>query len=137
MHTLSSANNIIPNRLIKAVLPSLTSLLSSESDVKGQDDTGTGRKKGKKRARNYEGDEVFKVAREVICPRDEDGDIVLAAVDGLRCDSVLIFLWAYKEHSHSNTPTGSRNNASCSFAHIENPIISTPFTSSNFTLCVV
>lgn len=64
----------------------MTSLLSSESDAKPQDEsgTGTGRKKGKKRARGYEGDEVFKTAREVLCATEEDGDVVIAALEALQ-----------------------------------------------------
>src|SRR5882757_5175492 len=79
------ANPIILNRLTKAVLPFLTSLLSSESGVRLQEEqngTGTSRKKGKKRARGYEGDEVFKATRDVVCPSDEEEDVVITAVHG-------------------------------------------------------
>jgi hypothetical protein len=82
-HPLAAPN--MPNRLIKAVMPSLTALLASESDVRHQNEsTGMGgsRKKGKKRARGYEGDELFRIAREVICPSEEDGEEVIAAVEG-------------------------------------------------------
>lgn len=39
-------------------------------------------KKGKKRARGFEGDEIFKVAREIICQTNDDQLVVLAALDG-------------------------------------------------------
>lgn len=42
----------------------------------------TGSKKGKKRVRGYEGDEVFKVGREKLCESALDGELVLASLDG-------------------------------------------------------
>lgn len=38
-------------------------------------------KRGKKRARIFEGDEVFKVAREIICRTDDDRLVILTALD--------------------------------------------------------
>ena len=84
-HSHPLANPIIPNRLIKAALPFLTVLLASESNVQGQEESSSpsgSKKKGKKRARGYEGDELFKIAREVICSSGEDGDEIIAAVEG-------------------------------------------------------
>ena len=43
-------------------------------------------RKGKKRARGYEGDEIFQT-REVICATKEDGDAVLCALDGRNFNS--------------------------------------------------
>lgn len=42
----------------------------------------TKNRKGKKRARGYEGDEVFKASRDILCPTRDDGEVVLVAVDG-------------------------------------------------------
>lgn len=79
---------LIHSRLVRAVLPFLANLLSTQSEVSREVDnntSGTKSKKGKKRARGYEGDEVFNVDRLIICPTQRDGEVVLAA---LECKSV-------------------------------------------------
>jgi hypothetical protein len=63
-------------------------VLATQSEVRRTDDligsSGAGKnKKGKKRARGYEGDEVFKVTREVICSTREDGEVLIAALNGI------------------------------------------------------
>ena len=75
---------MLPSRLARAALPLLTALLALQSQAQREDDVngpGVKGRKGKKRARGYEGDEVFKT-REVACPSKEDGDVVIAALDG-------------------------------------------------------
>ena|SRR5882724_3287934 len=81
-HALHSPT--LTTRLVKALLPLLTTLLSSKSDVQQQlqDASVTTSKKGKTRARGYEGDEVFKVGRGVLCSTREDGEVVEATLDG-------------------------------------------------------
>ncbi|KAI0775967.1 rRNA processing/ribosome biogenesis-domain-containing protein [Trametes elegans] len=79
-------DNTLSSRLARAVMPLLTVILSkrSQTDVEGDQGGALGRnKKGKKRARGYEGDEVFKVGREIVCPTPEEGEILLLAVDVL------------------------------------------------------
>lgn len=39
-------------------------------------------RKGKKRARGYEGDEVFNVTTDVINASKADGEVLLASIDG-------------------------------------------------------
>ena len=71
-------------RLAKAVLPSCTSVLASKEDGPYQDGgipASKGRK-GKKRTRGYEGDEVFKLGKTVICATSGDGSVIIVAVDG-------------------------------------------------------
>ena len=83
-HSHCSHSPILPSRLAKAILPSLTVVLITQSEARHADDANTGKnKKGKKRARGYEGDEVFKVSREVVCPIKEDGEVLMAALDGV------------------------------------------------------
>lgn len=74
---------MLPSRLARAVLPILTPLLALQSQAGRDEDGAQGSKgrKGKKRARNYEGDELFK-SREVVCPTQNDGSAVLNALDG-------------------------------------------------------
>ena len=66
-------------------MPCLSTVLSKQSEAQQSDDAAVNAsksKKSRKRARGYEGDEVFKVSREVIFPTAEDGKVVLAALDG-------------------------------------------------------
>ena len=75
---------MLPSRLARAVLPSLSTLLAVQSQAQRDDDAnaaGAKARKGKKRTRGYEGDEVFKT-REIVCPSKEDGEVVLAALNG-------------------------------------------------------
>ncbi|KAH9899725.1 rRNA processing/ribosome biogenesis-domain-containing protein, partial [Cubamyces lactineus] len=79
-------DNTLSSRLARAVMPMLTILLSrrAQSSVDGEREGGQGRsRKGKKRARGYEGDEVFKVGREIVCSTPEEGETLLVAVDVL------------------------------------------------------
>jgi len=84
-HSHCPHSPILPSRLAKAILPSLTVVLVTQSEARRADDANTGKnKKGKKRARGYEGDEVFKVSREVVCAIKEDGEVLMAALDVVR-----------------------------------------------------
>lgn len=47
----------------------------------GSQDAGS--KKGKKRARGFEGDEVFKSGPEVLCKSVEEESMVLAVLNGM------------------------------------------------------
>lgn len=72
------------SRLVKTLLPILTALLprKSEATKHHQDSPTITSKKGKKRARVYEGDEVFKVGVSVLCPTSEDCELVETAMEG-------------------------------------------------------
>lgn len=70
-------------------MPGIAVLLAPQVDIQKEGENGdhtnpsSGKnRKGKKRARGYEGDEVFKINREILCPTDEDGKVVLAIVNG-------------------------------------------------------
>ena len=79
-------DNIVASRLARAAMPFLAVILSKRSHSGADDEQGAvqGRsKKGKKRARGYEGDELFKVGREVICLTTTEGDVLVASVDGM------------------------------------------------------
>ncbi|KAI0638331.1 rRNA processing/ribosome biogenesis-domain-containing protein [Trametes polyzona] len=79
-------DDTLSSRLARATMPLLTIVLSKRSDMDteaGQASAHGRSKKGKKRARGYEGDEVFKVGRGIICPTAEEGDVLLVAVDVL------------------------------------------------------
>ncbi|KAF7798339.1 hypothetical protein EIP86_009560 [Pleurotus ostreatoroseus] len=79
---------VLASRVSRAVLPALTTLLGTQSDAQREDNnsvahSGTS-KKGKKRARGYEGDEVFKIAKEVILPTHESGKAVIVSLEIVR-----------------------------------------------------
>ncbi|CAK5275479.1 unnamed protein product [Mycena citricolor] len=75
---------LLVNGLAKTLLP-FVSVLVSKQDVSNGDTQTSGRsKKGKKRAREFEGDELFNLSRDVICPTAVDGKVVLASLAVLR-----------------------------------------------------
>lgn len=74
-------SSVLSTRLAKAVLPTVTKMLTSKSKTQEAPSTSKS-KSGKKRARNYEGDEVFNVSREVAYPTTEDGEVLLNSIDG-------------------------------------------------------
>ncbi|GLB33999.1 putative rRNA processing/ribosome biogenesis [Lyophyllum shimeji] len=77
---------LVPTRLAKAVLPSLSIILATPPETPATEDSASAQKgkKGKKRARDYQGDEIFKLSREVICPTPEDGQVLLVALEVMR-----------------------------------------------------
>ncbi|KAI0677400.1 rRNA processing/ribosome biogenesis-domain-containing protein [Trametes maxima] len=80
-------DKILSSRLARASMPFLTVVLSKRNpaDVESEQAGAQGRsKKGKKRARGYEGDEVFKVGRDIVCATLEEGDLLLVSVDVLQ-----------------------------------------------------
>ncbi|KAH8094810.1 rRNA processing/ribosome biogenesis-domain-containing protein [Cristinia sonorae] len=80
-------DSLLPSRLARAVLPSVTCILAHKSDLQSESEASGGSaksRKGKKRARGYEGDEVFKMTRGAICATPEDGEVVLAALNVLK-----------------------------------------------------
>lgn len=74
---------LVPTRLMKAILPLISVILTTAAETRDAGTTTTKSRRGKKRARGYEGDEVFKVTRDVICPTVDGGKVVLAAFDGM------------------------------------------------------
>ncbi|KAH9943306.1 uncharacterized protein BXZ73DRAFT_87658 [Epithele typhae] len=75
---------IVASRLTRTIVPHVAVLLStrSQANVEEEHTTSQGKsKKGKKRARDFEGDEVFKLDREIICPTATEGDILLISLD--------------------------------------------------------
>jgi hypothetical protein len=69
-------------RLAKAVLPFVT-VIPGEPPELAREDTSVLSRKGKKRVRAYEGDELFKFGRDRICRSLADGSSILMAVQGI------------------------------------------------------
>ena len=82
-HVVDSSSLIA--RIAKAVLPSVVKIVSISSSGSTHPNEGLSSKtkNGKKRARNFEGDKIFKASREVICPTPEDQDILLKSINGM------------------------------------------------------
>ncbi|TFK94656.1 hypothetical protein K466DRAFT_475938 [Polyporus arcularius HHB13444] len=84
-------DNIVASRLVRSVMPLLAVVLSTRSASGANEEQGAAQgrgRKGKKRAHGYEGDEVFKVGRGIVCVTATDSEILLASVDVL--ESLLL-----------------------------------------------
>ena len=81
-HLLDSP--FLPTLLAKNIVPSIAAILSTTpGDAPDSTEFSSVRNnRGKKRSRNYEGDEIFNVSREVICSTTEEGKVLLASIDG-------------------------------------------------------
>lgn len=78
------SSELSSTRLVKAIMLSLMPLLSTQSDAH-IGETGSGQsKKGRKRRRDYEGDEVFKLSKDVICSSIAEKKAILCALDALQ-----------------------------------------------------
>ncbi|THV08346.1 hypothetical protein K435DRAFT_740384 [Dendrothele bispora CBS 962.96] len=80
-------DSILSTRLTKVISSFTSILLPKQSDTSNDSEkaaVASGGKKGKKRARAYEGDEVFNTSMEVICPAHNDGKALLTACDVMR-----------------------------------------------------
>ncbi|KAL0573964.1 hypothetical protein V5O48_007979 [Marasmius crinis-equi] len=82
----SLSSPVLATRVARAVLSSVKVILPSQTDSGASLDaqSGSKSKKGKKRARGYEGDEVFKTSISVICPSVVEGKVLLEACDVLQ-----------------------------------------------------
>ncbi|KAF7352611.1 Pre-rRNA-processing protein rix1 [Mycena venus] len=82
-HPLHSTQ--IVNRLARAIVPLISIVLAKEPDAVRETEGVSGRsKKSKKRAREFEGDEVFKISRDVVCSTVDEGNVLLAAFAVIR-----------------------------------------------------
>ncbi|KAJ3935036.1 MAG: rRNA processing/ribosome biogenesis-domain-containing protein [Lentinula lateritia] len=82
-----SHSPLLSSRLTRIALSNLMVILPSQTDVQSsmaQTDSANRSKKGRKRARNYEGDELFKASGDVICPTIDDVKSLLISCDVLR-----------------------------------------------------
>ena len=77
-------DTLLLNRLAKAILPSLSIVLAVKTEV-ASDSAALGfvKKKDRKRMRGYEGVEMFSARREAIFPTSEEGEVVIATLNGL------------------------------------------------------
>ena len=79
------SNAILANRLVRAVVPYLSKSISPQQETKGVGVTevgGSSKRKGKKRARGYEGDEVFKTNPGVLFGSPYEERVVMLSIEG-------------------------------------------------------
>jgi hypothetical protein len=79
------SNPLLANRLVRAVIPYLTKPILPQSETKTAEQSdvgGSSKRKGKKRARGYEGDEVFKTNPGVLFGSPHDERIVMLSIEG-------------------------------------------------------
>ena len=79
------ANTILTDRLVRAVIPYLTKPILPQSETKATeaaDAGGSSKRKGKKRARGYEGDEVFKTSPDLLFGSSHEKRVVMVSVEG-------------------------------------------------------
>lgn len=84
VHTIHFS--VIPNRITKVLLSTLLSLLPSQSDLRAssEPDMNGKTRKGKKRAHDYEGDEMFRNTTGTTCPTPVHKEMISATLDALR-----------------------------------------------------
>ncbi|KAG7096761.1 hypothetical protein E1B28_004173 [Marasmius oreades] len=83
---LPLSSTVVSTRLTRTVLSIVKVILPPQTDTGQPTDTHMGTstsKRGKKRARGYEGDEVFKTSMSVICPSLLEAKVLLEACDVL------------------------------------------------------
>ncbi|KAG0709826.1 rRNA processing/ribosome biogenesis-domain-containing protein [Suillus ampliporus] len=78
------SSEISSTRLVKAIMLSLMPLLSTQSDSHPGETNSGQNKKGRKRRRDYEGDEVFRLSKDVICTSTAEEEDILCALDALQ-----------------------------------------------------
>jgi len=84
-HSRAMSNAILANRLVRAVIPYLTKSILPQSETKSAEATdasGPSRWKGKKRARGYEGDEIFKTNPGVLLGSPGEERVVMLSIEG-------------------------------------------------------
>ena len=76
---------MVLNRIAKVLLSTLSVLLPTQSDIRTGpvSDTSSKGRKGRKRAHDYEGDEIFKIKTNVICSNPTRDAMVLTTLDGM------------------------------------------------------
>ena len=93
-HCPVMSNSILVNRLVRAVIPYLTKSILSQSETKNAetaDVDGSSKRKGKKRTRGYEGDEVLKNNPRVLLDSRDEERVVMLSIEGSESPSLSPF----------------------------------------------
>ena len=84
-HSRATSNAILANRLVRAMIPYLSKSILPRSEANNADGTdlgGSSKRKGKKRARGYEGDEIFKTNPGVLLGSPHEERVVMLSIEG-------------------------------------------------------
>ncbi|KAI9507018.1 rRNA processing/ribosome biogenesis-domain-containing protein [Russula earlei] len=83
-HTMHS--QLLLNRIVRVLLSTLSVLLPTQSDISNDRESTVSSKgrRGRKRAHDYEGDEIFGITTNVICPTATHKTMTLTTLDALR-----------------------------------------------------
>ena len=87
------SNPLLANRLVRAIIPYLTKPILPQLETKAAgagDVNGSSKRKGKKRARGYEGDEVFKTSPDVLFGSPREERIMMLSVEGQSSSLYLV-----------------------------------------------
>lgn len=79
------SNSILVDRLVRAVIPSLTKSILPRPEMNNAEATdvnGSSKRKGKKRIRGYEGDEVLKSNPRVLLDSRDEEQVVMLSIEG-------------------------------------------------------
>jgi hypothetical protein len=82
---------LILNRIVKVLLSTLSILLPAQSDIKTGPVSIVSKKgrKGRKRAHDYEGDEIFNITTNVICPTSTHNMVISTTLDGMSLTALV------------------------------------------------
>jgi hypothetical protein len=91
-------NTHLASRIFRVIAPLLSPLIPSKTSITGssQSEVATGisgtarKKKGKQRARAFEGDEVLDGGKPAVCPTRESVDILLLSLEGTCAIALLV-----------------------------------------------
>lgn len=82
-HCSGFQNTMVIDRLMRSAVTSLTSVLATRSDISANMSADSrSRKTGKKRARDFEAEEVFKPSVQKVLESKADFEAALVACDG-------------------------------------------------------
>lgn len=84
VHTIHFS--VVPNRVTKVLLSTLLSILPSQSDIRAisESDMSSKGRKGRKRAHDYEGDEIFRTITGTICSTSAHKEMISVTLDAFR-----------------------------------------------------
>ena len=93
-HSRTMSNAILANRLVRAVVPYLSKSILPQQETKDTgvtDVSGSSKRKGKKRARGYEGDEVFKTNPGVLFGSPYEERAVMLSIEGMDIPEYFLY----------------------------------------------
>jgi hypothetical protein len=108
-HPYPIANTFLSTRILKSLLPCLSNLLAEGILPNSGTSSGTSDEhhsaKAKKKAKMYEGDEVFRITKDVLLRTSSGGEEVLATLHRKLAVSVVALFWDSCFSLHISSPS--------------------------------